>query len=67
MKITNLEKISYIHSYDLIYFDEDYRYYRRSGPDDWECLMGECWEPLYSLTEELEEAYQEFIKNDNGN
>jgi len=33
--------------------------YRRYSADNWEVLMGELWEPLYSC-EEAESAYQAF-------
>lgn len=37
----------------------DWTIFRRGGPDSWECLMGESWEPVYD-TGELEAAYQAF-------
>jgi len=37
-------------------------YYRRSKRGDWEVRMGESWEPHYN-SEEIEAAFQEFIKH----
>lgn len=37
----------------------DWGTYRRHSADNWEVLMGESWEPLYSC-EEAEAAYQAF-------
>ena len=39
--------------------DGQWGVYRRHSADNWEVLMGESWEPLYSC-EEAEEAYQAF-------
>lgn len=39
-----------------------YSEYRRYGPDAWEVLMGEAWEPVndYTDCQPLEAAYQAF-------
>lgn len=41
--------------------DPVWPYYRRNGPESWENLMGESWEPVYFQEEELEKAFNEFI------
>jgi len=42
--------------------DPDWSSYRRNAPNSWENLMGSSWEDVYDC-EELEKAFQEYIKN----
>lgn len=43
--------------------DTGEEYYRRWGPNSWQELMGESWEPVYYDKEEtLEKLFQEYIR-----
>lgn len=48
--------------------ETDFPTYRRYSSGNWEQLMGQSWEPVYSGEKELEQMYQEWLKEkQNGN
>jgi len=62
MKILGIDKTTCF----LIETDEsEYPFYRRNGPYIWENLMGESWETVFSGEDELENAFIEWMKNEN--
>jgi hypothetical protein len=62
MKITEAKKVTT--TYHFVTTDEtDWPYYRRWGPENWENLMGESWEPSYTSETTLEVAFQEWMNS----
>ena len=64
MKITNCERFSYFY---ITTDEKEYNTHRRDeNYPNWETLMGESWESYYN-SDDLEEAYQEYLKRHNDN
>ena len=60
MKILEIKKIVEVNYYIEVLEDNPTHYlnFRRSEGGNWERLMGESWEPCYSLEDELELQFQ---------
>lgn len=57
MKVTNYSGVRI----DEFIMDDESTYWRL-GKDNWYEWMGESLEPIYNSSDELEEAYNEYIK-----
>jgi hypothetical protein len=50
MKILNIQKVVETNYY-LETDDKNYPFYRTNGKGNWECIMGQSWEPVYNIIE----------------
>jgi len=64
-----IEKVTQVVSYLIETDNKEFHTFRRNSKDDWEVLMGESWEPIYtypgssweSKIKGLEEQFQDHI------
>jgi hypothetical protein len=54
-------KITPVQSYIVKTDDKEWPYYRTDGKGNWENQIGESWEGIYDVDDELEKAVSEFL------